>query len=48
MSRFFCRCAYCQRQNRAVLAGVLGFFNAVRWLIRPPRLGYVPIRHDEE
>ncbi len=48
MRRFFCQCAYCQRQNRAVLTGLLGLFTAIRWLIAPPRLGKVPIRVDEE
>lgn len=50
MRRFFCQCAYCQRQNRAVLNGLLGFFSAIRWLIAPPRLGKVkvPVRIDEE
>lgn len=48
MKKFFCRCASCQRQNRAVLTGLLGLFNAIRWLIAPPKLQRVPVRVDEE
>ena len=48
MPTLFCRCGYCRRQNRAVLAGLLGALSALRWLIAPPRFDPLPVPSDEE
>lgn len=49
MPTLFCRCKYCQMQNRRVWTSLANLVRAVLWLIYPtPAPAPVRIRADDE